>query len=650
MRRTFRFVVLVSFWLACAPFGVADEAGAAALHTENIPDVSPKVRARLENYMAIGGRAFIGFVDGGLLVHDRPGDAAQVMLLPGGRAAAQAFANNKGPVRQIGVNPDGSGFVFARDRDGNENYRGFYHDLHSGTVTPVTRPGARAGGFVFSRQGQKLAWYRAPAGKSGWQIVTASLTNPQKTRAIVWQSEGTVIPLDWSADGRFLLFQRYFSISERTLFLLDLETGTARQINAGAGKRAYGRAFFGRHDKTIITQSDEGRGYTGILEIDLKSGRKRFLSPKVKGDVDRLVLSPSRRTMAYTINTSGRSALVVANARSGQVLAMPTVPPGVIQHLHFDKTGRRLGFTLTTAARPASPWVYHRHKQYAHPFPGASAQKAVGLPKHFITPERVHFTGKKNGTKTPLRIEGYLYKPPGKGPHPLIIYIHGGPESQYRPRFSAQIQYWVNELGLAVLAPNVRGSIGYGDNFAGLDDGVLREQAVGDIGAALDFIAARADLDQNRTLVYGASYGGYMALAALGHYPDRLAGGIDVAGISAFVPFLEKTSAYRRPLRRQEYGDEREPQMRAFLTRISPLTYAQKIKDPVLIVHGKNDPRVPVSQAVMMADALQKNNIPVWSMLADNEGHGYRQRANILRLRAAEHAFIVRQLGLTPKP
>jgi dipeptidyl aminopeptidase/acylaminoacyl peptidase len=226
------------------------------------------------------------------------------------------------------------------------------------------------------------------------------------------------------------------------------------------------------------------------------------------------------------------------------------------------------------------------------------------------------------------QLDAFVYRPRTPGPHPVVIDIHGGPESQYRPGWSAFTQYLVNELGYVVIAPNVRGSAGYGRTFLQLDDGMLREDAVRDIGSLLVWIGLQKEFDRNRVVAMGGSYGGYMVLSALTHYSDRLAGGVEIVGISNFVTFLTNTSAYRRDLRRAEYGDEREPGMRRFLQEISPLTNVKSIRKPLLMVHGLNDPRVPASESEQMLQQLRLNGVATWYLAAKDEGHGFRKKAN----------------------
>ena len=226
--------------------------------------------------------------------------------------------------------------------------------------------------------------------------------------------------------------------------------------------------------------------------------------------------------------------------------------------------------------------------------------------------------------------------------------IHGGPEGQTRPRFSRYTQYLNRALGAAVVAPNVRGSAGYGKSWLLLDNGRKREESVRDIGALLDWIAAQPELDPERVAVLGGSYGGYMVLASLVHYGERLRCAVDVVGIANFVTFLENTQGYRRDLRRAEYGDERDPEMRSFLQSISPTTHAERIRRPLLVAQGANDPRVPASESEQIVAALRRTKTPVWYLLARDEGHGFRKRRNQDALMATIGLFV--KTFLLPAP
>ena len=668
-------IVFVALFLPCgasaAMAAPAQRAHRGALITENIPQPSPQTMAAINRYADIRQYQFRGWLGTGALVSTRIGNTAQAFMLKHPRAfsrrrgftrsstvylsaeGAAARPDDDGkpsplrqlthftePAREIVPSPDESHYIVSRDQGGDERFQGIL--FTSGQTHPVsfTEQDYRNSNFVFSRHGRWIAWQRSGKDSPDWDIMLAPVQNPVRGRRRVLKGDGTLLPLDFSPDNATLLVNRYLSVSESRLLLVDLASGAATPVNPMVAPVAYGRGVFTRNGKAIIVQSDEGRSFVGLLRIDLKSGKKRAMSPALKGDVTSFVLSADGRTLAYAVNIGGRSVVLVADAGTGQVLKAPKLPAGVVTNLAFDRRGHRLGFSFDGARHPQGVWVYtwraNMVREWTKDSPGRPG------PARFREPKSVRYPSFEEAGGNRRKIPAFVFMPDKAVPRPVpvIITIHGGPESQYRPRFSPQIQYWLNELGVAVIAPNVRGSSGYGGNYVALDNGVRREDALKDIGALLDWIARRKDLDASRVIVQGGSYGGYMVLAAMIAYPQRLAGGIDIVGISSFVPFLQNTSGYRRQLRRREYGDERQPVMRAFLERISPLGRAAKIKAPLMIVQGQNDPRVPAAQSARMLASARASGVPLWYMLATNEGHGFRKRGNVRALRAAESDFI----------
>jgi dipeptidyl aminopeptidase/acylaminoacyl peptidase len=307
--------------------------------------------------------------------------------------------------------------------------------------------------------------------------------------------------------------------------------------------------------------------------------------------------------------------------------------------LRWHNNGRDLGFTFSSARSPSD--VYSIDVE-AGTLTRWTFSETGGLnAAEFSEPELIRWKSFDG-----LTITGFLYLPPKRfpGPRPVIVNIHGGPEGQSQPAFLGRNNYYLNELGIALIYPNVRGSTGFGKEFVNLDNGYKREDSVRDIGALLDWIAADPRLDSKRILVTGGSYGGYMTLAVMTHYSDRLCCGVDVVGISNFVSFLERTEAYRRDLRRAEYGDERDPKMREFLLSISPANNARKITKPLFVVQGKNDPRVPASESQQMVAAIRANGGTVWFLMADDEGHGFAKKKNQDFQFAATVVFLERYL------
>jgi dipeptidyl aminopeptidase/acylaminoacyl peptidase len=322
-------------------------------------------------------------------------------------------------------------------------------------------------------------------------------------------------------------------------------------------------------------------------------------------------------------NEAGIGVLRLYDAAARKPLARPTLPVGDVERLVWHENSRDLAFSIDSAQSPSDAYsldvstkTLTRWTETTVPGLDATAFRSA-QPIAWASFDK-------------RRIGGFIIRPPAKftGKRPVIVSIHGGPEGQARPGFIARWNYFLDELGIAIVFPNVRGSTGLGKTFVALDNGMRREDSVRDIGALLDWIGRQPDLDASRVLIEGGSYGGYMALAVATHYGNRIAGTIDVVGIANFVSFLENTESYRRDLRRVEYGDERDPKMRAFLERISPVSNADRISAPLFVVHGRNDPRVPYTEAEQIVAAAQKNGVPVWYLLADNEGHGFVRKAN----------------------
>ena len=324
------------------------------------------------------------------------------------------------------------------------------------------------------------------------------------------------------------------------------------------------------------------------------------------------------------------------------------VPLGLIAGLDFSPDGNKLGMTLNSARNPNDAFVLElgRKPLSEKGLKRWTFSEVGGLDtSKFSKPTPITYPSFLEGLEQDLPIPAFVYLPPGDGPFPVVIHVHGGPENQFRPRFNSDFQLLIDQLGVAIIAPNIRGSLGYGSGYIALDNGYNREASVRDIGALLDWIAKQPELDKDRVAIMGASYGGYIALASAVHYSDRLRAAVDRVGISNFVTFLENTQDYRRDRRRKEYGDERDPEVRAYLDDISPLTNADKIDVPLFVIQGANDPRVPASEADQLVASLREQGRAVWYMNALNEGHGYRKRENRDILHQAMVMFFRQYLG-----
>jgi dipeptidyl aminopeptidase/acylaminoacyl peptidase len=448
--------------------------------------------------------------------------------------------------------------------------------------------------------------------------------DPNSDRLLVKLEGGGWEPLDWSPDDKKILLEEQISINESYLWLVDTATGekTALTPRDVKEKIAYGNAQFSKDGKGVYLTTDKDSEFQRLEYLNLASKRMKLLSGGIPWDVSRFDLSRDGKLIAFVANEDGIGKLHLLDTASGKEKPVPRLPVGLIEEIQWHRNGRELGLVLDSARAQAD--CYSLDVATGKVERWTASESAVNT-ADFPEAELVHwksFDGKM--------ISGFLYRPPSKfvGKRPVLIDIHGGPEGQSHPGFLGRLNYFLNEKGIAVIFPNVRGSTGYGKTFSLLDNGFLREDTYRDINALFDWIATRADLDPERVAVMGGSYGGHMTLAVSTFYSDRIRCSIDVVGISNLVTFLEHTEAYRRDLRRVEYGDERDPKMREFLERIAPMNNIEKIRKPMFVIAGKNDPRVPVSESDQIVAALKKQGTPVWYLMAKDEGHGFKKKQN----------------------
>lgn len=605
-----------------------------ALRVENIPEAPSQLRERLRGYADVGGVAFADWMpDGGILIYARHEQTTQLYSVARPLATPVQLTAFDERVVQAAVMPGGDSILLTRDIGGDEQFAGYRLNLLTGVTERVTEHGTSNEGFIFSDDGERIAWAYAPNESANADVFAGDAGAPSR-QALA--GDGAVSPLDFSADRSKVLLRRFQSASESELFVLELATGAATRVTPEIAA-FYEGGEFTPDGRSLITMSDEGSQFRRLVRIDLASGGRQVLTPDLGWDVEAFDMAENGRTLAYVVNDAGLSSLRLINLNSLLPMPAPRLPRGVVSGLKFSADGERLAFTLNGATAPGDVYSWNVRARRLTRWT-RSEPRGLGP---LTDPELIRFR-----SFDARQISAFIYRPRRSGPHPVVVAVHGGPEVQYRPVFSSTFQYWVNELGIAVIAPNVRGSSGYGRAFLALDNGVRREDSVRDIGALLDWIAAQPDLDAKRVAVYGASYGGYMSLAALTRYNDRLAGAVDIAGISNFVSFLENPHGHRRDLRRAEYGDERDVEMRALFERISPLANIARVSRPILVVHGANDPRVPVSEADRVVAAVRERGGEAWYLRAANEGHGFARRENQAAQREAEALFFQRVLAL----
>ncbi len=611
----------------------ADERREASRVLSGIPEVPVELRERLGQYLEVRSGSLQGWLpDGELLISTRFGETTQIhrVARPGGAREQLTFFPE--PVPGALPSPDANrpGFLFLRDAGGSEFFQLYFFDLATGRVQLQSDGDSRNSSPVWAPSGERFAWSSTVRNGRDTDIWVGALDGDMP-RALV-TAGGTWFAQDFSADGSRLLVQRYVSRSESHPFVVDVASGELTRLFAEDFDARIDRMRFGP-EGSVYFSSDAGGEFVRLYRQRVPGAEPQPVTGEVAHDLESFELSPDGRYLAWTLNEDARSRLYVRRLDSGAFVALPRLPEGLISGLDFSRDGNMLGFTLNTAT---SPGDVHSIDLRGRNLTRWTRSEVGGLDtdtfldaEHFAYPT---FDTPDGGVSAALddrrQIPAFIYRPEGPGPHPVVVQIHGGPEAQARPGFSSVAQFWARELGFAVVVPNVRGSTGYGRSFHRLDNGVLREDSVRDIGALLDWIGTQEDLDAERVAVFGGSYGGYMVLASLIHFGDQLRAGVNVVGISNFVTFLENTQDYRRDLRRAEYGDERDPKMRAFLERISPLTHVARITDPLLVVQGANDPRVPRSEAEQIVSALREGGHEVGYLLALDEGHGFRKRSN----------------------
>jgi dipeptidyl aminopeptidase/acylaminoacyl peptidase len=629
MMRTY-LMSLVLAGLCCGAEALASRAEHGDLISDNIPDAPASLTGALDAYLESREATPLGWGhDGALLIATRFGNVDQLHLVERPGAARRQLTFWPEPITRAAFSPDPNrgGFVYFKDVGGDENAQLFYQRLGEPGVKMLTDGKSSNGAAVWSNSGREVAFFSTARDGVDYDIDVVepdSGTLPH----LVFSADGAGwYPLDWSPNDLKLLVLKHVSPAEAYLYVVDLSTGQKREVEPSPGKVSIAGAKFSRDGQGVYLISDRDSEFAQLRYVNLFTGEKTVISGHIPWDIEELAISRDGHYLAFVSNEGGASKLNLVDLRAHQDLTPPTLPAaGVIGHLCFDADGKRLAFGFATTNRPRDAYVLDVESNRVEPWT-MSETGPVDAAK-FVSPRSVRFATFDSSEGRPRQIPMYVYQPASAGSHPVLIALHGSSQSQFRPGFDPWIQYLVNELGFAVVVPNVRGSSGYGKSYRSLGGGVLREDAVKDLGALLVWLAGQAAFDAKHVVVSGDDYGGYLALAALVNYSERLQGGVDFAGITDFVALLSNAAPGGQNQRRAVFGDERDPDMRAYLRRISPLTNADRITRPVLIVHGKNDPRVPISQAEQLVNTLRSRGGEVWFLQAVDEGHAFRKKQN----------------------
>lgn len=561
-----------------------------------------------------------------MLISTRFGNSAQLhyVKFPGGDRKQITFFEDAvgwGSFEPI----KGSYFIFTKDIGGNEFAQLNRFDLATNKVTLLT-DGKRSqnGGVHWNHAGDRIAYGSTMRNGKDRDIRVMDPLDPTTDKVVADNTGGGWGIQAWSWDGSQLLLGEGISVNESRIHILDLKTGTKTRILPKEDERTtYAPVAFTTDGKGIYLLSNKDSEFNRLCHYELASGKLTVLTADIPWDVNGTELTHDGSLLAFITNENGMAKAYILTTATGVYKPVQNLPIGLIGGLQWTPDDKSLGLTITSHASTSDVYEYEVATGQLTRW---TESELGGMDANALrAPELITWSSFDKRA-----ISGYYYRPPASfsGKRPVIINIHGGPEGQYRPGFLGRNNYFLNELGIALIFPNVRGSSGHGKTFLDLDNGSKREDSVKDIGALLDWIAQQPDLDADRIMITGGSYGGYMTLATAFHYSDRIRCSLDVVGISNFNTFLKNTEDYRRDLRRVEYGDERDPQMAAFFEEIAPLNHVDRIRKPLFIVQGGNDPRVPASEAVQMKDRIKANGGTVWFLMANDEGHGFRKKDN----------------------
>jgi dipeptidyl aminopeptidase/acylaminoacyl peptidase len=619
-------------------FAIAQPVELGNLVLDGLPTISQSVMDDIEKYQQGRSATVADWLNNELLITTRFGNVSQVHVVSEPMSDRTQLTFEKEGVTNAQVCPDGmeSTFLYSMDRGGNENFQLYLFDLLTNQSEMLTNGTSRHVSAKWNFEGNKIAYLSNARNGTDLDLYIMLIEDGARTTELIKQQAGGGWGiLDWSFDDQKMILTEYVSATESKLYVLDLNNPDAvlKPLWPDTEKRTVNGGFM-RGD-SIIYISDYQNNVDQLRIHNIKTATDQVYVESKKWEISSMTTDLSHDWLAYTYNKGGVSDIMVKNLNTGVEKRVPlNASMIVVQNMRFsDHNYAQLAITVGTSVSQNDVFIYDPKLETVTVW--TDSEVGPVNTKSFVEAELIEFTSFDG-----LVVPAFIYKSKKTdGPSPVLISIHGGPEGQSLPSYNPMVQYWVS-LGITVIVPNVRGSSGYGKEYISLDNGMLRENSVKDIGALLDWIANQPYLNKDRVAVYGGSYGGYMSLACMTHYNDRLRCGVDLFGISNFVTFLENTSAYRRDLRRAEYGDERDPAMRAHQIAISPNQHLDKITKPMFIYQGKNDPRVPLSESEQMVAALKNKGNTVWYVMAKDEGHSLAKKANRDYTQAAIAAFL----------
>ncbi len=597
------------------------------LVTDGIPAIPAEVAEQVRRYTESRAASFVDWhpTRREMLISTRFGNTPQLhyVKMPGGARTQITFFNE--PVGSATFDPiDGEYFVFGKDVGGNEFSQLYRFDLGTGLSTLLT-DGKRSqnGGAVWNHANDQFVYASTQRNGADRDLWKMNPRDPNSNKLLIELSGGGWQAADWSPDNSKIALIEMLSVNKSNIWMLDVASGKKTQLTTDEGQVAYSGAEFSHDGKGLYITSDKDNEFQRLAYMDMDSGKVQYLTSDIAWDVSGFELSPDGKTIGFLTNEAGISKAYLMDTATKKYRAIQGLPTGVISSSKWHENSRDIAFTINSARSTSD--VYSLDAQTNEIARWTESELGGLLAKDLVEPDLIRWKSFDG-----LEISGFLYRASDKftGKRPVIINIHGGPEGQSQPIFQGRNNFYLNELGVSIIYPNVRGSTGYGKTFVAMDNALKRLDSVKDIGALLDWIATQPDLDAERVMVTGGSYGGYMTLAVATTYNERIRCSLDVVGISHFATFLKNTESYRRDLRRVEYGDERIPEIAAFFEEMAPLNNASKITKPLFVVQGGNDPRVPLTEAEQMVAKVKNNKSPVWYLMAKDEGHGFRKKNN----------------------
>ncbi len=599
------------------------------LISENIAEIPKELANQVKKYSEARGASLaeIHPTKNEIIISTRFSSTSQLHRIKQPMGARTQITFFDDPVSGASFEPiKGEYLVYSKDVGGNEFRQLYKLDLNTLQSTLLTDGGRSQNGGITWRKDGKGFYYSSTKRNGGDRDIYYMDPNDPKSNKLVLQVKGGGWGIsNISNDGKKLLISEYVSANESHIWLFETESGKLSEVT---DRKSTGiiqsSASFSNSDDEIWFITDKDNEFGRLATMNLKTKKVSIHTSKINWNVENYNLSEDKKTIVFITNEAGVNKMYLMNTSDKSYAAVNNIPIGLIGGASFTKDNQNLFFTQSTAQTASDVYKLNlttgEIQRWTESELGEMQQSDMSVPK-FI--EWKSFDN--------LKISGFYYPAASKftGKRPVLINIHGGPEGQSMATFLGSGNYYTNEMGVALILPNVRGSSGFGKTFIAKDNGFLREDSVKDIGALLDWIAQQPELDKDKIMIMGGSYGGYMTLATAYHYADKIKCSVDIVGISNFNTFLKNTEEYRRDLRRVEYGDERIPEMAAFFEKMAPLNNIDKIKKPLFIIQGTNDPRVPVTEATQMRDKLKANGNVVWYLEAKDEGHGFRKKANV---------------------